>query len=65
MASPPSRPAWVQEFQTFIMRGNVVDMAVGIIIGAAFTTTVQIRGPARSNPRPAGQPGLNPAEHTA
>ena len=25
-----------QEFKTFAMRGNVVDMAVGIIIGAAF-----------------------------
>jgi large conductance mechanosensitive channel len=25
-----------QEFKTFIMRGNVMDMAVGIIIGAAF-----------------------------
>ena len=24
------------EFKTFIMRGNVMDMAVGIIIGAAF-----------------------------
>ena len=26
----------VEEFQKFIMRGNVLDMAVGIIIGAAF-----------------------------
>lgn len=26
----------VKEFKTFIMRGNVVDLAVGIIIGAAF-----------------------------
>jgi large conductance mechanosensitive channel len=25
-----------KEFKTFIMRGNVIDMAVGIIIGAAF-----------------------------
>ncbi len=25
-----------QEFQKFIMRGNVVDMAVGVIIGTAF-----------------------------
>jgi large conductance mechanosensitive channel len=25
-----------QEFKAFIMRGNVVDLAVGIIIGAAF-----------------------------
>ena len=34
------RPAWVQEFQAFIMRGNVVDLAVGIIIGVAFTGIV-------------------------
>lgn len=26
----------VQEFKEFAMRGNVVDMAIGIIIGAAF-----------------------------
>lgn len=26
----------LQEFKTFAVRGNVVDMAVGIIIGAAF-----------------------------
>lgn len=26
----------LKEFKTFIMRGNVLDMAVGIIIGAAF-----------------------------
>ena len=26
----------VKEFKDFAMRGNVVDMAVGIIIGAAF-----------------------------
>ena len=34
------RPAWVDEFRAFIMRGNVVDLAVGIIIGAAFTGVV-------------------------
>ena len=26
----------LQEFKTFAMKGNVVDMAVGVIIGAAF-----------------------------
>lgn len=30
----------LREFQTFIARGNVMDMAVGIIIGAAFTGIV-------------------------
>jgi len=27
---------WVQEFRQFAIKGNVVDLAVGIIIGAAF-----------------------------
>jgi len=30
----------VNEFKTFAMKGNVVDMAVGIIIGAAFSKIV-------------------------
>ena len=29
-----------KEFKTFIMRGNVVDLAVGIVIGAAFGAIV-------------------------
>lgn len=32
--------AFVNEFKAFVLRGNVVDLAVGIIIGAAFTTIV-------------------------
>lgn len=32
--------SFVSEFKAFISRGNVVDMAVGIIIGAAFTAIV-------------------------
>jgi large conductance mechanosensitive channel len=31
---------WVDEFRAFIMRGNVIDLAVGIIIGVAFTAVV-------------------------
>jgi large conductance mechanosensitive channel len=27
---------WLQEFKTFAVRGNVVDMAVGLVVGAAF-----------------------------
>jgi large conductance mechanosensitive channel len=34
------RPGWVDEFRAFIMRGNVVDLAIGIIIGSAFTAIV-------------------------
>jgi len=30
-----------KEFKAFAMRGNVIDMAVGIIIGAAFGSIVQ------------------------
>ena len=31
----------LQEFKEFALRGNVVDMAVGIVIGAAFSTIVR------------------------
>jgi len=30
----------LKEFRDFAMRGNVIDLAVGIIIGAAFTSVV-------------------------
>ena len=30
-----------QEFREFAMRGNVVDMAVGIVIGGAFATIIK------------------------
>ena len=30
----------LSEFKTFVLRGNVLDLAVGIIIGAAFGTIV-------------------------
>jgi large conductance mechanosensitive channel len=47
MANPTNPPApekhepsrvtkWAQGFRAFIMRGNVVDLAVGVMIGAAF-----------------------------
>jgi large conductance mechanosensitive channel len=36
----PRAPSWISEFRAFIMRGNVVDLAVGIIIGVAFTGVV-------------------------
>jgi large conductance mechanosensitive channel len=29
-----------KEFRTFVMRGNVIDLAVGVIIGASFTGIV-------------------------
>ena len=35
MALPPGL-SWLDEFKAFIARGNVMDLAVGVIIGAAF-----------------------------
>jgi large conductance mechanosensitive channel len=29
-----------KEFRKFILRGNVVDLAVGVVIGAAFTSVI-------------------------
>ena len=34
------QPGWIAEFRAFIARGNVVDLAIGIIIGAAFTGVI-------------------------
>jgi large conductance mechanosensitive channel len=33
--------SWASEFKQFVLRGNVVDLAVGIVIGAAFAGLVQ------------------------
>jgi large conductance mechanosensitive channel len=32
---------WLMEFKTFILRGNVVDLAVAIVLGVAFAGVVQ------------------------
>lgn len=40
MAVSVKAPGWVEEFRNFIMKGNVVDLAVAVVIGAAFTTIV-------------------------
>ncbi len=34
------KAGWISEFKTFMMRGNVLDMAVGVVIGSAFTAIV-------------------------
>ncbi len=34
------KPSWIEEFKSFIMRGNVIDLAVGVVIGGAFTAIV-------------------------
>jgi large conductance mechanosensitive channel len=37
---PLQKPGWLDDFKAFIMRGNVVDLAVGVVIGASFTGIV-------------------------
>jgi len=32
--------AFVKEFKEFISKGNVIDMAVGVVVGGAFTAIV-------------------------
>ena len=34
------KKGFVEEFKAFVMRGNVMDMAVGVIIGGAFSAIV-------------------------
>lgn len=36
----PAKKSLGQEFKEFVLRGNVMDLAVGIIIGGAFTAIV-------------------------
>jgi large conductance mechanosensitive channel len=43
MSDLPSRPklSILSEFREFIARGNVIDLAVGVIVGAAFNDIVK------------------------
>jgi large conductance mechanosensitive channel len=36
----PSTTAILKDFRAFILRGNLVDLAIAVVIGAAFTTVV-------------------------
>ena len=38
MKNPVKKPAWVDEFMAFAVKGNAMALAVGTIIGAAFST---------------------------
>ena len=38
MKNPVKKPAWVDEFVAFAVKGNAMALAVGTIIGAAFST---------------------------
>ncbi len=34
------KPGWLDDFRSFILRGNVIDLAVGVVVGVAFTAIV-------------------------
>ena len=38
MKNPIKKPAWWEEFKTFAIKGNAMALAVGTIIGGAFST---------------------------
>ena len=38
MKNPVKKPAWVDEFLAFVVKGNAMALAVGTIIGGAFGT---------------------------
>ena len=38
MKSPIKKPSWWEEFKTFAIKGNAMALAVGTIIGGAFST---------------------------
>ena len=40
MADEKKKSTFWSEFKTFIARGNVMDMAVGVVVGSAFTAIV-------------------------
>ena len=40
MAKEKKKSTFWSEFKTFIARGNVIDMAVGVVVGSAFTAIV-------------------------
>ena len=38
---PPQKPKWWDEFMAFAVKGNAMALAVGTIIGAAFSTIIK------------------------
>jgi large conductance mechanosensitive channel len=59
--------SWATEFKQFLLRGNVVDLAVGIVIGAAFAAVVQAAVTDLLTPLVAaifGQPDFNSLKFT-
>lgn len=38
MGKKTKKPAWIEEFKDFAIKGNAMSLAVGVIIGGAFST---------------------------
>ena len=54
----------MQEFKEFIMKGNVMDLAIGVIIGGAFTALVTAFTGNIVNPLLALIPGVNSLDNS-
>ena len=59
MAKDKNKTGFFKEFKEFISRGNVLDMAVGIIIGGAFTAIVSAIVSGILTPLLQAIPGMN------
>ena len=35
------KPGWIEEFKAFAVKGNAMNMAVGVIVGAAFQSIIK------------------------
>lgn len=38
MSKKMKKPSWIEEFKAFAIKGNALNLAVGVIIGGAFST---------------------------
>ena len=41
MGKKLKKPSWLEEFKAFAIKGNAMNLAVGVIIGAAFQTIIK------------------------
>ena len=41
MGKKVKKPSWLEEFKAFAIKGNAMNMAVGVIIGAAFQSIIK------------------------
>ena len=41
MSKKVKKPGWIEEFKSFAIKGNAMNMAVGVIIGAAFQSIIK------------------------